>query len=495
MDALIGYTGYIGSYLRTQLSSINLDCYNSKNIEHIRDKTYETLYFCGLPATKWLVNKQPQADYDNMLNIQKLLETCSIKTFVLISTIDVYDKTRLQQNEDDSQFTTEPYGKHRYMMEQWVCQHYKNHHILRLPALFGIGLKKNALFDLLTDNKACRINPNDIFQWYHVDDLYDDIKYVIKNNIQLINLFTEPISMKDVLENFDTVYPNLDNAIVYDFRTKHSSTSYSKNKTYILNAMMDFVATWRSLIENSNRMVVSNLCWKDEKQALAILNRYNVTHVELALTKYSSWDDINIEAIKQRFKGFNIYSLQALLYGKTFNVFLDPELFIDHFRMLAIISKELGVKRLVFGSPINRQLPHYMCTEDAKTKFINVFREIATLFPDDIIVCIEHNAIMYGCNFITTFDEAVNIVKLIDRKNIKVNYDTGNAMMMNETCDLKTNQDYIGHVQVSAPELKSIKNLDNKYLLCGNFVDKVSLEARDLVDFEEDVKHFVKCLP
>jgi sugar phosphate isomerase/epimerase len=494
MNALIGHTGFVGTFLKTKLD--NIDLYNSKNITDICGKKYNTVFFCGLPATKWLINQNPKADLDNMQNIQNLLKSCEISKFILISTIDVYDKNIQQQNEDGQEFTSEPYGLHRRLMEKWVENIYQNHHIIRLPALFGVGLKKNIIYDILTENTSCKINLTDSFQWYFLDDLYDDIKFVISNNISSINFFSEPIKVMEFNESYGNYVEN-NKAVCYDYHTKYSLTTYFKDKNYILNRMASFIHIWKLLHKVSDNIIISNLCWKNEEQALETLKRYKIKNVELALTKYYTWNDLDISAIKNKFKDFNIYSLQSLFFGLDFNIFLNTTEFIEHFRFIAKISQELGIKRLVFGSPYNRLLPKNITYERGVNIFVKTFQQISTFFPEDIIVCIEHNATEYNCNFLNTVYEVINIVQLIDRSNIKVNMDTGNAIMMNDHFDYNIVKNYIGHVQVSAPFLESIVNTETIGFISNyikNYNGKASLEARNIPDLESNIICLIQLL-
>ena len=490
MDALIGYTGYVGSYLATKLK--NADLYNSKNIGDIVGKKYDNIYFAGLPATKWLVNLNPENDLKNMLDIQYLLSTCEIKRFILISTIDVYDKNKPEQDEDSHYYTDESYGKHRRIMEQWVIDNY-NYNILRLPALFGIGLKKNALYDILTNNITCKINLFDKYQWYYLDDLMDDIKFVITNDIKCINLFSEPILMKTILNELfvNEIFPSHDKLTLYDYKSKYFNM-YKNDQKYILIKMNEFIKLWRMIYKLDDKLVVSNLCWNDDQMALALLNRYSIKHVELAITRYCGFydNDTEIMKIKDIFKEFNIYSLQSLFYNLDYNVFVDNKQFRDHFIRLGEICELLNVKRMVFGSPKNRLIPDNMTNDEVIDIFVNTFQVISSLLPDGIIVCIEHNASEYGCNFLTTIQSVIDIVTLINRDNIKMNLDTGNAMMMNDIINFNEIYDHVGHIQISAPNLGNINGM--KTLNIGsNYSGKISLEMKLSDDLESNIKTFI----
>ena len=74
--------------------------------------------------------------------------------------------------------------------------------IARLPALFGRGLKKNVIFDLLNDNQVDKINLAASFQWYPVDRLWDDIEVVRVRDLSLVNLFTEPLGTQRIVDGY-----------------------------------------------------------------------------------------------------------------------------------------------------------------------------------------------------------------------------------------------------------------------------------------------------
>ena len=59
-NALIGYSGFVGSTLLKQGSFDTL--YRSSNIGEIEGKTFDTLVCAGAPAQKWIANREPEAD-------------------------------------------------------------------------------------------------------------------------------------------------------------------------------------------------------------------------------------------------------------------------------------------------------------------------------------------------------------------------------------------------------------------------------------------------
>lgn len=493
MDALVGHTGFVGSYLRTKLDGAAM--YNSKNIEDMKNGSYGTVYFCGMPAAKWLANMHPGKDLETLETIKGVLDTCTIGRLVLVSTIDVYDTRVSGQNEDAEAYSSEPYGFNRRSLEIWACERFPKVHVLRLPALFGVGLKKNALFDLLTGKQGFRANPLDSFQWYYLDDLWEDIKHAVENDIPVMNLFSEPVKMSDVLTEF---FPEHDResttdlpGVTYDIRTKYSVTTYIKDKRRIMKQMGAFINLWRCLERARERLVVSNLCWTqacaNEARALAVLRRFGISKIEVAVTACQGWNDPPGD-IKQRYSGFEVYSMQSLFYGVDCNIFEDSDGFLKHWARVAGVAAELGAKRLVFGSPKNRLVPSGMGAEEARSLFVAAFRRVSDML-DGSIVCIEHNAPEYGCNFVTTVSEAESIVDAIDRKNVMINLDTGNAEMTG--CRVSPVPRATCHIQVSAPFLGPIEG--DPGLELGAYPGAASMECRGLTPeaFEVSLERFV----
>jgi hypothetical protein len=83
--------------------------------------------------------------------------------------------------------------------------------VIRLPGLFGRGLKKNVIYDLLNHNCLEMINPESSFQYYDLSNICADIEKVVSSNIHLVNLFTEPVATQTIIDRFfaDQEFENL----------------------------------------------------------------------------------------------------------------------------------------------------------------------------------------------------------------------------------------------------------------------------------------------
>lgn len=199
MKALIGHTGFVGSNINRQTE---FDfCYNSKNIREIEGRSFDLIVCAGARGTKWKANKKPA---DDLYQINKLLHHLSkveCKKFVLISTIAVYE------NPADN-----AYGRNRLYLETALQSRYQNLTIVRLPALFGEGLKKNAIYDMINENYEYLPNPKSHFQYYYLNNIWEDIQIVLKNDISVMNISPAPVPFCDVLKLFKLEKLDLDNA-------------------------------------------------------------------------------------------------------------------------------------------------------------------------------------------------------------------------------------------------------------------------------------------
>jgi len=248
MDALVGSTGFVGQTLAAQRGFGA--GYHSTDIHGIEGRRFDRIVCAGVTAVKWWANANAEADIEGINRLIRHLDRAEADRFVLISTVDVYG-TPVDVDEDDAVPASglQPYGLHRARLEDWVCRRFPVHHVIRLPALFGSGLKKNALFDLMHDHRLEHVDPASRFQWYPLDRLADDIDRVQTAGLPLVNLVTEPVAMDDIRRRF---FPGRrlgghSRPMAYDVRTRHSAmfgggSGYALGADAVLEAMGRFVA-------------------------------------------------------------------------------------------------------------------------------------------------------------------------------------------------------------------------------------------------------------
>lgn len=198
-DALIGFSGFVGSTLRRQRSFAHL--YRSTNIADIRGKEFDTVICAAAPAKKWIANKEPVADKQNLASLMEHLAHVQCSRFILISTVDVF-KVPVGVDEDTPVDLKglHPYGLHRRELEIFVQETFSNHMIVRLPGLVGPGLSKNIIFDFLNDNNVERIESRGVFQFYPMVNLWADLKIAMEASPKLVHFSSEPISVADVAQ-------------------------------------------------------------------------------------------------------------------------------------------------------------------------------------------------------------------------------------------------------------------------------------------------------
>lgn len=270
-SALIGHSGFVGTNLKAQHQFTDL--YNSKNISNITGKSYDVVVCCGIPASMWLANTNPDKDLENIDVLLNLLKTVSAKQFILISSTAVLAKPVKAVNEDTSNFEENlAYGKHRRYAEADIESHFENSLIVRIPALFGLGLKKNLIYDLLNqepafmpyenfetlmhklddddkniirayyqfdkdhgryvfnkqkaigDSKRAEVlsafkkadftalkftHSESVFQFYNLGNLWGDIGIALQNGIETLHLCSQPLSARTIAkEIFDMGFEN-----------------------------------------------------------------------------------------------------------------------------------------------------------------------------------------------------------------------------------------------------------------------------------------------
>lgn len=196
---LIGHTGFVGGTLHR---AAPFDaCFNSTSIDEIRGRHFDLLVCAGVSAVKWQANKDPAADQAAIRRLTDALATVTAAEFILVSTIDVYPDPAAGGDEALRPDGTahHAYGRHRLALEAWCLARFPTLRIVRLPALFGPGLRKNAIYDLLHGHMLQAINPAAAFQWYPVTRLWDDIATLRAAGLPLVNLFPEPLPMSRII--------------------------------------------------------------------------------------------------------------------------------------------------------------------------------------------------------------------------------------------------------------------------------------------------------
>lgn len=225
MTALIGHTGFVGSTLADALAPSHR--YRSTDIDDIRGQSFEHAICAGVQAKKWWANLHPEEDKAGIERLLAALADVRADRFTLISTIDVYPAPR--GVDEDSHIELQghhAYGLNRLEAEERIRGLFPRVSILRLPGLFGPGLKKNVIYDMIHDNELQKVHPGGVFQYYDTRRLAADIDHVWSHGIGLLNVSSEPIATSEIRDRFfpgrvlggDGPPP-----AGYDMRSKHAA--------------------------------------------------------------------------------------------------------------------------------------------------------------------------------------------------------------------------------------------------------------------------------
>lgn len=223
-DALFGHTGLVGSTLLRQHAFAAT--YRSNTIQESRGRRFDTAVCAAAPAQKWLANRNPAADEATILRLIDHLAAIECGTFVLISTVDVF---QLPQGVDEESAVDEgqlaPYGKHRRLLERAVMELFSKVIIVRLPGLVGPGLKKNVIFDFHNGHNTSAIDSRGVFQFYPLVNLWPDIQSALRAGLSCVHLTAEPLDVATVAaQGFGCDFNNhvLDVPPKYDFQTRYA---------------------------------------------------------------------------------------------------------------------------------------------------------------------------------------------------------------------------------------------------------------------------------
>lgn len=203
--AIVG-KGAVGSAIMKSLDDLEIkyDSYDSSNIEEIFKDCYNLLIYSGVNASKYYADRNPIEDRLHCLRAYDIFKNICADQKILISTIDA------------SSAFDQPsaYGINRAILESKILKDEElsdKSKILRLPALYGSTVKKNAWYDSIRGAESIRlnddlirkidlecknlrssadrsnynilsfVNPRSDFAWYHLDTILKTIARVTES--------------------------------------------------------------------------------------------------------------------------------------------------------------------------------------------------------------------------------------------------------------------------------------------------------------------------
>lgn len=174
---IIGSKGFIGATLVAEaaargyaVTAVDLDTY----AQH-RGEEADLLINAAGNSRKFIDDQDPVRGYDlSVTSVMNVLHDFRYGLFLHLSSGAVYpsEGDPQQNNEhaplDPAQMTR--YGFHKWLAEQLVRHYAPQHLIVRLGGFVGPGLRKNAVYDLLTGSPLF-VHPDSEFQYMDTRDL------------------------------------------------------------------------------------------------------------------------------------------------------------------------------------------------------------------------------------------------------------------------------------------------------------------------------------
>lgn len=221
------------------------------------------------------------------------------------------------------------------------------------------------------------------------------------------------------------------------------------------------------------KLAVSNLAWKPNErlEAYKILAHHNIHGLEMAPGLFLSEASDCFEPTTTELKlavdeiedyGLKLVSMQSLLFGvQGAALFAGPDSlgrFVAGMKRAIVLAGRLSIPNMVFGSPKQRVIPDDMTTEKATEHAATVFRELGEhARAAGTTLLMEFNPPDYGTNFLNTFRQALDFVKVVNHDALKLVLDIG-AMHMNDDflsirSAVEEGRHFISHVHMSEPHL------------------------------------------
>ncbi len=252
--ALVGHTGFVGGNLLRQRPFD--ETFNSSNIGDIAGRAFDLVVCCGARAEKWKANAEPERDREHIEQLARAIGKARIRRLVLVSTVDVFAKPIDVDEESPTPLDgLHAYGRNRRHLEQLLSDRFATT-VVRLPGLYGPGLKKNAIHDLLAGHEVHKIDSRGVFQFYNVSRLWSDLSAALNAELPLVHLPTEPASIAEVARGaFGMDFRNETGAAAarYDVQTRFASvfggepaSRYIETKARELAGIAAFVAAERA---------------------------------------------------------------------------------------------------------------------------------------------------------------------------------------------------------------------------------------------------------
>lgn len=175
MIYIIGGRGFVGSGFARYCQARDLPyrIITRENWDEFAGTGCDLLVNANGNSRKYLAERDPVGEFDQSVRSVALsLAAFRAGAYVLISTGDVYpDPSGPATSHETSDIDVgrlSRYGLHKYLAERLVIGAHPDWLVVRAGGFVGPGIKKNAVFDILTGGKVW-LSPDSALQFIHTD--------------------------------------------------------------------------------------------------------------------------------------------------------------------------------------------------------------------------------------------------------------------------------------------------------------------------------------
>lgn len=193
-------------------------------------------------------------------------------------------------------------------------------------------------------------------------------------------------------------------------------------------------------------------------ERIELASKAGYKYCEIAFTDLAVKTDEDFAALKDKMGSLGIKPIAA-------NCMFSPRMRLlegekgypavrEHLEKALPRAKELGIPVVILGSGDARKIPEGMTKQEAADRFVAVIKDvIAPMFAEYGIMIGLEELRAEECNFINTCKEAMEIIRRIDRPNVKLLLDFYHAILGGDTLEeLETyGTEYIVHVHYGSP--------------------------------------------
>lgn len=157
MIYVIGGEGFVGSaYVRMfQRLGLPVTAITRANYDQLRGTACDVLINANGNSKKFMSARDPMWDFDaSTRSVASSLHDFKAERYVFLSSGDVYPDTQEPSTSREDQVIDlsriSRYGLHKLLAEQLVRGEHRRWLVMRMGGFVGPGLRKNAIFDILT---------------------------------------------------------------------------------------------------------------------------------------------------------------------------------------------------------------------------------------------------------------------------------------------------------------------------------------------------------